>query len=95
VRDKPTNIVGEHESRRRRGSHARPSRPGDRAFLGRHISIPPGAIDPEQTYIDGATNFADAVLVLNQAMAALEMASAEVERQVAHLPIEAPASSLS
>ncbi len=34
-------------------------------------------------------------LVLNQAMAALEMASAEVERQVAHLPIEAPASSLS
>jgi hypothetical protein len=28
-------------------------------------------------------------------MAALEMASAEVERQVAHPPIEAPASSLS
>jgi hypothetical protein len=34
-------------------------------------------------------------LDLNQAMAALEMASAEVERQVAHFPIEAPASSLS
>ncbi len=63
MRDKPTHVVGEHECRRRRGSHARPSRPGDRAFPGGLISIPPGAIDPEQTYIDGATNFADAVLV--------------------------------
>jgi hypothetical protein len=62
MRDKPTHVVGEHECRRRRGSHARPSRPGDRAFPGGLISIPPGAIDPEQTYIDGATNFADAVL---------------------------------
>ena len=32
-------------------------------FPGTSTSIPPGAIDPEQTYTDGATNFADAVLV--------------------------------